>query len=485
MVARLSGWAAGIAAIAWLVTGAVRALTRIVRLDLNRVTRCRSDARAASPSADPPATPTSISPTGDDLQSDAARALDSDPRDRAAASSCRCRPRPTADREPRPTIRRGVPTSTRGAAASTCARWPAGSTTRSTSTGSASSGRASSTSPTRAARCSSRTTRRDPVRRAGDHARHRDGARPAGVRPRREPVPRAAGRRHAVVARRRRRRASRQRVPAAARRAAARARVPRGHARARASTTASATSSAASAAAASSRSRCARACRSSRSRSSAPRSRCRSCSRAAGSPKLLGVPYFPVTANMLAVRARSGSSRYFPAKFQLRVLPPVHFDVPPEPGALLAQPGDGRVRAHPRAWSRRRSTTCCARAAASGSAEAERACASSSPGSAPTGAAALAQALEQRPDVEVDRRPRHERPAGAARAHRVRAHRLDLLDPRPHRAGHAGRHDPAHAPHRRLDARQRPRAARDQRHRHDEPARGGGRGREPGAQGRA
>ena len=39
------------------------------------------------------------------------------------------------------------------------------------------------------------------------------------------------------------------------------------------------------------------------------------------------IPYFPITANMLAVRARSGSSRYFPAKFRIRVLPPVHFDV--------------------------------------------------------------------------------------------------------------------------------------------------------------
>ena len=38
---------------------------------------------------------------------------------------------------------------------------------------------------------------------------------------------------------------------------------------------------------------------------------------------------------------------YFPAKFKIRVLPPVHFDVPAEPGALLAQPGDGGVRAHP------------------------------------------------------------------------------------------------------------------------------------------
>ena len=37
-----------------------------------------------------------------------------------------------------------------------------------------------------------------------------------------------------------------------------------------------------------------------------------------------------------------------PGQVQLRVLAPVHFDVAARPGALLAQPGDGRVRAHPR-----------------------------------------------------------------------------------------------------------------------------------------
>ena len=81
-----------------------------------------------------------------------------------------------------------------------------------------------------AARCSSRTTRGaiPPDAPAIMHGIEKR-ARPAGLRPRREPVPLGAGRRHAVGARRRRRRASRQRVPAAARRRAARARVPRGH----------------------------------------------------------------------------------------------------------------------------------------------------------------------------------------------------------------------------------------------------------------
>jgi 1-acyl-sn-glycerol-3-phosphate acyltransferase len=44
--------------------------------------------------------------------------------------------------------------------------------------------------------------------------------------------------------------------------------------------------------------------------------------------KALGVPYVPVTANML-VLGPLGLLAYFPAKFKLRVLDPVTFDVPP------------------------------------------------------------------------------------------------------------------------------------------------------------
>jgi len=44
--------------------------------------------------------------------------------------------------------------------------------------------------------------------------------------------------------------------------------------------------------------------------------------------KLFGVPYVPVTANMLMM-GPLGLIGYFPAKFRLRVLPPVHFDVAP------------------------------------------------------------------------------------------------------------------------------------------------------------
>ncbi len=46
--------------------------------------------------------------------------------------------------------------------------------------------------------------------------------------------------------------------------------------------------------------------------------------------KALGLPYFPVTANQLVFGPLLGSVMYFPAKFKLRVLDPVSFDVPPD-----------------------------------------------------------------------------------------------------------------------------------------------------------
>jgi 1-acyl-sn-glycerol-3-phosphate acyltransferase len=46
--------------------------------------------------------------------------------------------------------------------------------------------------------------------------------------------------------------------------------------------------------------------------------------------KALGLPYFPVTANQLLFGPLLGAVAYFPAKFKLRVLDPVHFDVPPD-----------------------------------------------------------------------------------------------------------------------------------------------------------
>ncbi len=43
--------------------------------------------------------------------------------------------------------------------------------------------------------------------------------------------------------------------------------------------------------------------------------------------KLLNIPYFPVTANQFVLGPVLGLLGYFPAKFKLRVLPPVHFGV--------------------------------------------------------------------------------------------------------------------------------------------------------------
>src|SRR5947207_12928887 len=42
--------------------------------------------------------------------------------------------------------------------------------------------------------------------------------------------------------------------------------------------------------------------------------------------KLTGLPYAPVTANMVALGPILGTVGYFPAKFKLRVLDPVHFN---------------------------------------------------------------------------------------------------------------------------------------------------------------
>ena len=46
--------------------------------------------------------------------------------------------------------------------------------------------------------------------------------------------------------------------------------------------------------------------------------------------KALGIPYAPVTANHLLFGPLLGSVTYFPAKFKLRVLDPISFDVPPD-----------------------------------------------------------------------------------------------------------------------------------------------------------
>jgi len=46
--------------------------------------------------------------------------------------------------------------------------------------------------------------------------------------------------------------------------------------------------------------------------------------------KALGLPYAPITANSLLFGPLLGAVAYLPAKFKLRVLDPVHFDVPPD-----------------------------------------------------------------------------------------------------------------------------------------------------------
>lgn len=48
-----------------------------------------------------------------------------------------------------------------------------------------------------------------------------------------------------------------------------------------------------------------------------------------GLARPLGVPYVPITANMLLF-GPLGLLAYFPAKFRIRVLPPIHFDVAPD-----------------------------------------------------------------------------------------------------------------------------------------------------------
>src|SRR3954470_13654760 len=46
--------------------------------------------------------------------------------------------------------------------------------------------------------------------------------------------------------------------------------------------------------------------------------------------KALGLPYFPITANQVVFGPLLGGLLYFPAKFKLRVLDPVSFEVPPD-----------------------------------------------------------------------------------------------------------------------------------------------------------
>ena len=113
--------------------------------------------------------------------------------------------------------------------------------------------------------------------------------------------------------------------------------------------------------------------------------------------KALGLPYLPITANMLAL-GPLGLVAYFPAKFKLQVLDPVHFDVEPDRERYSPQPDHGRVRGASASRSSRRSTTCSATASRSGSAD-EPPRPRHRPGTFWGGR--VAQALEADPNVEV------------------------------------------------------------------------------------
>ena len=269
--------------------------------------------------------------------------------------------------------------------------------------GTASSGRASSTSPPRRRAARVQPRRRHPVRRPGDHARHRDRARPARLRPGRRDL-QAAARWSARCGRGSAACSPTRTTPTASSASSSSSpscspRAPR----ARARPTASATSCAASAAAASCRSRCGPACRSSRSRWSAPRRPCRSSGRARSWPSCSASRTCPITANMLAFGPLGplGAALPLPAKIKIRVLDAGALRRRARPAAVLAQPDHGRVRAHPAADPGGALRHAPRSAARSGSGERRWASASSSPGSATFWGGRVAQALEADPTVDV------------------------------------------------------------------------------------
>ena len=196
--------------------------------------------------------------------------------------------------------------------------------------------------------------------------------------------------------------------------------------------------------------------------------------------KSLGVPYVPVTANMLAF-GPLGLVGYFPVQVQVPGARPDPLRRR-RPTSLATRAA--RSWTSPRASGRRsrtRSTTCCASAARSGSAD----LGSTGPRHRPRhvlGRPRRAGARAGRDDVDVIVGLDREEPIVELATHRVRAQRRELLDPRSHREGHEGRHDRAHLPRRRLHADALADDARDQRHRHDEPVRGGVRAGQHGAQ---
>ena len=117
--------------------------------------------------------------------------------------------------------------------------------------------------------------------------------------------------------------------------------------------------------------------------------------------KALGVPYFPVTANLLTM-GPLGIVMPFPAKFKLRVLDPVTFDVPPDQERYSKSRIMEEAEKHPDAAAGGR-----LRHAARSPQRLVRlrpvpwAVASSSPEPTPSGVGGWSQALEADADMEV------------------------------------------------------------------------------------
>ena len=373
---------------------------------------------------------------------------------RPTPRSCTCRwPSGTTDAEVRRSTRAWA-TSTSGAAASTCGRSPArlyAPLYEKLVPGRVGGPREDPDRGWRAARRQPR--RRHPLRRPGDHARHRDRARAAGLRPGRPRSSRA-------------RRSSARCGPATAASSptpttptaccasssSSCSCSPRAR-RARARPTTSATGCAASVGAASSRSPCGPACPIVPIAVVGAEESMPILSKVPALAKALGMPYFPITANMLLL-GPLGVGRLLPGQVQAAGARPGHLRRRrARPAPLLAQPDHGRVRGHPAAdpgSALRHAPPAPLRLVrlTTGALMGRRVLVT---GLGTFWGGRVAQALEADAGRRRDHRPRHRRAAGPPRAHRVRPQRRELLDPHPHRAGHQGRHDRPHVPRRRLD----------------------------------
>ena len=172
--------------------------------------------------------------------------------------------------------------------------------------------------------------RRDPLGRARDHARDREGARAPGLRPGRLLLPHRAGRRHAVGPRRRGLRPARQRLPPAEGAAAARARCSPKGPRARPSPSPTATSCAGSDGAASSRSPCGPGVPVIPIAVVGSEEAMPVVLRLPTLAKALGPPLLPDHGQPARLRAARRRRCPSPPSSSCRVLDPVRFDVPPD-----------------------------------------------------------------------------------------------------------------------------------------------------------